>query len=74
MLRYYKGQFYLAHHDFFDPAAYRNGAMFDNINAGHLNRLLTVFWYMSDVEGGYTVCVLWACVCSGRAFWGACCA
>ena len=56
MLRYNHGQYYLAHHDYFDPAAYRNGEMFNHINAGHLNRLLTVFWYMTDVDGGgYTV-------------------
>lgn len=55
VLRYFEGQYYLAHHDFFDPVAYRNGPMYNNINAGHLNRLLTVFWYMSECKGGYTV-------------------
>ena len=55
VLRYLEGQYYLSHHDFFDPVAYRNGEMFNNINAGHLNRLLTVFWYMTDADGGYTV-------------------
>eukprot|EP00937_MAST-01D_sp_MAST-1D-sp2_P005700 g5700.t1 len=53
VLRYRKGQFYDHHHDAFDPAEY--ASMAAEYEYGHKNRLLTVFWYLTDVEeGGHT--------------------
>ena len=53
VLRYLNGQFYDHHHDAFDPADYASQA--PSYEWGHKNRLLTVFWYLSDVEsGGHT--------------------
>eukprot|EP00930_Biecheleria_cincta_P028914 TRINITY_DN20126_c0_g2_i1.p1 TRINITY_DN20126_c0_g2~~TRINITY_DN20126_c0_g2_i1.p1 ORF type:complete len:510 (-),score=75.06 TRINITY_DN20126_c0_g2_i1:116-1624(-) len=50
VLRYNKGQFYQAHSDNFDPQYYIETA--DFIDKGHRNRLLTVFWYLSNVSAG----------------------
>lgn len=53
VLRYEINQKYDAHHDFFSPHAYReNAAILESIHHGHKNRMITVFWYMSDVEEG----------------------
>jgi len=56
VLRYRETQKYDAHNDYFDMAHYKNQPhlvkAYDN---GHKNRLLTLFWYMSNVpEGGET--------------------
>lgn len=52
ILRYEKTQYYAAHLDNWDPAFYTTeGSEF--IEHGHNNRLITVFWYLTDVsEGG----------------------
>lgn len=57
ILRYYEGQKYDSHHDYFDPQLYKNDpATLDLIKNGRRNRFATVFWYLSDVEkGGETV-------------------
>eukprot|EP00939_MAST-03C_sp_MAST-3C-sp1_P002232 g2232.t1 len=53
VLRYLNSQFYSAHLDAFNPKLYQS--YIENIEWGHKNRLLTLFWYMSDVdEGGET--------------------
>jgi len=54
ILRYEKTQYYAAHLDNWDPAFYTTeGSEF--IEHGHNNRLITVFWYLTDVsEGGET--------------------
>ncbi|CAE7150854.1 P4H10 [Symbiodinium necroappetens] len=42
-----------AHHDYFDPAMYKNNRNIqDMIKKGLYNRLATVFFYLSDVEEG----------------------
>jgi prolyl 4-hydroxylase len=57
VLRYEKTQRYVSHHDFFAPHLYKGSPeTMHLIQNGHRNRLVTVFWYMSDVaEGGSTV-------------------
>mmetsp|Transcript_21140 Transcript_21140/g.28109 ORF Transcript_21140/g.28109 Transcript_21140/m.28109 type:complete len:433 (+) Transcript_21140:346-1644(+) len=57
VLRYGNTEFYSAHHDFFDPAHYRQDQnTLQLIQNGKRNRLATVFWYLSDVEeGGETI-------------------
>jgi prolyl 4-hydroxylase len=54
VLRYQHGQRYDTHHDFFNPELYQEESVTRDIEAGFRNRLLTVFWYMSEVTGGYT--------------------
>lgn len=52
--RYRLGEFYAAHTDNFDPQYYQNSV--DYIDKGHRNRLLTVFWYLTNVsQGGETL-------------------
>ena len=49
---------YDAHHDYFDKTLYQNdpGTLKNFIQYGRRNRMITVFWYLSDVEeGGETV-------------------
>ena len=50
LLRYLDTQFYDAHLDAFDPAHYQ--LYIDSIDHGHKNRLLTIFWYLTDVPAG----------------------
>ncbi|CAJ1393572.1 unnamed protein product [Effrenium voratum] len=53
VLRYRLGEFYASHTDNFDPEYYQN---VDFIDKGHRNRLLTVFWYLTNVsKGGETL-------------------
>ena len=53
VLRYGNGEKYDSHHDFFDPAAYQKDAStLQLIGNGLKNRMITVFWYLSDVEEG----------------------
>mmetsp|Transcript_23902 Transcript_23902/g.35079 ORF Transcript_23902/g.35079 Transcript_23902/m.35079 type:complete len:585 (+) Transcript_23902:94-1848(+) len=54
VLKYEVGQYYLPHLDFWDPQYYQDPSMVRSSRAGHRNRLSTVFWYMSDCEGGHT--------------------
>jgi len=57
VLRYGTGEKYDAHHDYFDPAAYKSDTSTLNlIQYGKKNRFATVFWYLTDVEdGGHTI-------------------
>ncbi len=57
VLRYGLGEKYDNHHDYFDPRAYRNDQRtLSRIKNGRKNRMVTVFWYLSDVvSGGETV-------------------
>jgi prolyl 4-hydroxylase len=57
LLRYGKTEKYSAHHDFFSPELYQSDAStLRLIQNGRRNRMVTVFWYLSDVaEGGHTV-------------------
>lgn len=53
VLRYLEGQHYGAHLDYWDPRYYKSDPRFlEQIFGGHHNRLVTVLWYMSDVEEG----------------------
>ena len=53
VLRYGRTEKYDAHHDFFDPAAYKSDRhTLGLIENGRRNRFATVFWYLSDVEKG----------------------
>ncbi|CAJ1430380.1 unnamed protein product, partial [Effrenium voratum] len=56
ILRYEKGERYVAHNDYFDSAMYaKNADIQKMIKKGIFNRLATVFFYLSDVaEGGET--------------------
>ncbi|EQC27947.1 hypothetical protein SDRG_14225 [Saprolegnia diclina VS20] len=56
VLRYEKSQKYDHHTDYFDANMYDNSPDFqDYLHHGHKNRMITVFWYMSDVAaGGHT--------------------
>merc|ERR1711865_728116 len=56
VLRYQHKQKYDAHNDYFDMNSYKNQPeMVKAYDNGFKNRLLTLFWYMSDVpEGGET--------------------
>lgn len=57
VLRYGESEKYDAHHDYFDPKAYRADKNTLNlIQNGKKNRFATVFWYLTDVdEGGHTI-------------------
>eukprot|EP00930_Biecheleria_cincta_P062019 TRINITY_DN47535_c0_g1_i1.p1 TRINITY_DN47535_c0_g1~~TRINITY_DN47535_c0_g1_i1.p1 ORF type:complete len:424 (-),score=69.73 TRINITY_DN47535_c0_g1_i1:21-1292(-) len=53
ILRYEKGERYVAHHDYFDPSSYANNPdILSLTKKGMFNRLATVFFYLSDVESG----------------------
>ena len=53
MLRYGPEGKYDGHHDYFDPRLYaKDQKTLKLVEGGRLNRLATVFWYLSDVEGG----------------------
>ena len=55
VLKYDQNESYLSHLDFWDPKHYLDSEdVMDNIQGGHINRLATVFWYMSECQGGYT--------------------
>lgn len=69
VLRYEKGQYYLPHLDYWDPglrvspflpslllmiAYYQSPQEVKRSHAGHKNRLSTVFWYLSNADGGHT--------------------
>jgi prolyl 4-hydroxylase len=57
VLRYGNSEKYDPHHDYFDPSQYQNDAHTQQlIGKGLRNRMITVFWYLSDVAaGGETV-------------------
>jgi prolyl 4-hydroxylase len=57
VLRYGNSEKYDAHHDYFEPSMYQNDAHTQElIGKGLRNRMITVFWYLSDVAaGGETV-------------------
>lgn len=57
VLRYGPTERYTSHHDFFDPQLYQNDAStLRLIQNGRRNRMVTVFWYLSDVAlGGETI-------------------
>lgn len=57
VLRYEHTQKYDAHHDFFNPKMYQQSPdTLQSIHHGYKNRMITVFWYMSDVaKGGHTI-------------------
>merc|ERR1712194_338986 len=53
ILRYEKDQYYSGHLDNWDPMYYTDAAF---VEYGHRNRLITVFWYLSNVtKGGETL-------------------
>lgn len=52
VLKYAHGQKYDAHHDYFDPKLYtKDKRTLNMIKHGKTNRMATVLWYLSDVEG-----------------------
>jgi len=57
VLRYRYTEKYDAHHDYFNPELYKTDpGTLKLIDNGNQNRLVTVFWYLSDVEeGGETI-------------------
>ena len=57
VLRYELTQKYDAHHDYFSPHLYsQSPQVLESIHHGFKNRMITVFWYMSDVaKGGHTI-------------------
>lgn len=57
VLRYGYTEKYDSHHDYFDPELYKNNEGTQALTQkGHRNRMITVLWYLSDVEeGGETV-------------------
>uniref|UniRef100_K3WQW1 Fe2OG dioxygenase domain-containing protein n=1 Tax=Globisporangium ultimum (strain ATCC 200006 / CBS 805.95 / DAOM BR144) TaxID=431595 RepID=K3WQW1_GLOUD len=57
VLRYEKTQKYDHHMDYFGVDQYQNSPdILEMINHGYKNRMITVFWYMSDVaKGGHTI-------------------
>jgi len=50
ILRYEKTQYYSAHLDNWDPEYYQGNL--EGIEHGHKNRLITVFWYLTNVSSG----------------------
>jgi prolyl 4-hydroxylase len=55
VLRYQRGQQYGAHHDYWPTESYTQPDIVSMTHGGWKNRLVTVFWYMSDVAlGGET--------------------
>ena len=53
VLRYLEGQKYDAHHDYFDARLYsKDKGTLAMTRNGKVNRMATVLWYLSDVEGG----------------------
>jgi len=52
VLRYENGEYYGSHHDSWDADYYQADEWLSMTNGGFLNRLATVFWYMTDVEEG----------------------
>jgi prolyl 4-hydroxylase len=54
VLKYEVGQYYLPHLDYWEPHYYTDPEVVQMTEAGHKNRLSTVFWYLSDCEGGHT--------------------
>lgn len=55
ILRYSKTQYYSAHLDNWDPSFY-TGSETAFMEYGHKNRLITVFWYLTNVsKGGQTL-------------------
>jgi prolyl 4-hydroxylase len=57
VLRYGNTERYTSHHDYFDPRLYqKDKKTLRLIGNGRRNRMVTVFWYLSDVEqGGETI-------------------
>jgi prolyl 4-hydroxylase len=57
VLRYGNTEKYNTHHDYFEPSLYQQDARtLKLIQNGRRNRMITVFWYLTDVErGGETV-------------------
>lgn len=57
VLRYERTQKYDHHLDFFSVANHQQSPhVLESIEYGHMNRMITVFWYMSDVsKGGHTI-------------------
>jgi prolyl 4-hydroxylase len=57
VLRYEATQKYDHHTDYFPAEHHQNSpGVLEMIDYGHKNRMITVFWYMSDVaEGGHTI-------------------
>jgi len=57
VLRYGETEKYDSHHDYFEPSLYQQDpGTLSLIQKGRRNRMITVFWYLSDVErGGETV-------------------
>eukprot|EP01041_Mallomonas_annulata_P004129 gene4129-8206_t len=54
VLQYNKGEYYGQHTDFWDIKYYSDINILNDIQGGHANRLLTLFWYMSSCDGGFT--------------------
>ena len=53
VLRYYQGEKYDSHHDFFDPNLFRQDyCMIESLMHGRRNRMATVFFYFNNVEAG----------------------
>ncbi|KAH7485579.1 putative prolyl 4-hydroxylase 4 [Phytophthora ramorum] len=57
VLRYEETQKYDHHTDYFPVEHHKNSPhILESIDYGYKNRMITVFWYMSDVEkGGHTI-------------------
>jgi prolyl 4-hydroxylase len=56
VLRYAPGEYYVSHHDFFDPKDYsKDKHVLGLIDNGKRNRQLTALYYMSDAVGGHTI-------------------